>query len=198
MKNKKIIYAIIGIAVLIAIIVIIAIISNKPMLIDHTPIEAESITQELKKKYPDKVEKIKEHLDQIHYLEKSHCLDLDKVAGHFGHIMASICVYQEDVFKDDLYQMGFYLGKFIYLIDAFEDVEEDIKKQTYNPFKNKFKEEHFQEYCFNILEMMISRSSFYFEKLPLIENVELLRNIIYSGIWTKFELIKKKRMEEKS
>ena len=36
------------------------------------------------------------------------------------------------------------------------------------------------------------------EKLPLIENVELLRNIIYSGIWTKFELIKKKRMEEKS
>ena len=54
MKNKKIIYAIIGIAVLIAIIVIIAIISNKPMLIDHTPIEAESITQALKKKYPDK------------------------------------------------------------------------------------------------------------------------------------------------
>lgn len=54
MKNKKVMYAIIGIIVLIAIIVIIAIISNKPMLIDHTPIEAESITQELKKKYPDK------------------------------------------------------------------------------------------------------------------------------------------------
>ena len=67
----------------------------------------------IKKKYPDKVEKIKEHLDQIHYLEKSHCLDLDEVAGHFGHIMASICVYQEDVFKDDLYQMGFYLVLFI-------------------------------------------------------------------------------------
>ena len=44
---------------------------------------------------------------------------------------------KNDVFKDDIYQMGFYLGKFIYLIDAFEDVEEDIKKQTYNPFKNK-------------------------------------------------------------
>ena len=72
----------------------------------------------IKKKYPDKVEKIKEHLDQIHYLEKSHCLDLDEVAGHFGHIMASICVYQEDVFKDDLYQMGFYLGKFIYHPDG--------------------------------------------------------------------------------
>ena len=54
MKNKKIIYAIIGIIVLIAIIVIIVIISNKPMLIDHTPQEAQSIMEELKKKYPDK------------------------------------------------------------------------------------------------------------------------------------------------
>ena len=54
MKNKKIIYAIIGIIVLVAIIVIIAIISNKPMLIDHTPPEAQSIMEELKKKYPDK------------------------------------------------------------------------------------------------------------------------------------------------
>ena len=54
MKNKKIIYAIIGIIVLVAIIVIIAITSNKPMLIDHTPPEAQSIMEELKKKYSDK------------------------------------------------------------------------------------------------------------------------------------------------
>ena len=53
-KNKKIIYAIIGIIILIAIIIIIAIISNKPMLIDHTPPEAQSIIEALKKKYPDK------------------------------------------------------------------------------------------------------------------------------------------------
>ena len=54
MKNKKIIYAIIGIAILISIVVIIAIISNKPMPIDHTPKESTSILEELKKKYPDK------------------------------------------------------------------------------------------------------------------------------------------------
>jgi len=54
MKNKKIIYAIIGIAILISMVVIIAIISNKPMPIDHTPKESTSILEELKKKYPDK------------------------------------------------------------------------------------------------------------------------------------------------
>ena len=54
MKNKKIIYAIIGIAILISMVVIIAIISNKPMLIDHTPNGTSSIVEELKKKYSDK------------------------------------------------------------------------------------------------------------------------------------------------
>ena len=54
MKNKKIIYAIIGIAILISMVVIIAIISNKPMPIEYTPKEATSILEELKKKYPDK------------------------------------------------------------------------------------------------------------------------------------------------
>ena len=53
MKNKKIIYTIIGIIVLVAIIVIIAIISNKSMLINHTPPEAESIIEALKRKHPD-------------------------------------------------------------------------------------------------------------------------------------------------
>ena len=54
MKNKKIIYAIIGIIILISMVVIIAIISNKPMPIDHTPKESTSIIEELKKKYSDK------------------------------------------------------------------------------------------------------------------------------------------------
>ena len=54
MRNKKIIYAILGIVILISIVVIIAIISNKPMLIDHTPNGTSSIIEELKKKYPDK------------------------------------------------------------------------------------------------------------------------------------------------
>lgn len=54
MKNKKIIYAILGIVILISIVVIIAIISNKPMLIDRTTKGTSSIVEELKKKYPDK------------------------------------------------------------------------------------------------------------------------------------------------
>ena len=81
---------------------------------------------------------------------------------------------------------------------------DDAKDMIYQNFHQSLKSHGVlfigsTEQITNYKELGFDRlSSFYFEKLPLIENVELLRNIIYSGIWTKFELIKKKRMEEKS
>ena len=54
MKNKKIIYVIIAFIVLIGIVSIIIIKNRKQELNDHTPPEASSIMDELKKKYPDK------------------------------------------------------------------------------------------------------------------------------------------------
>ena len=54
MKNKKIIYVIIAFIVLISIVSIIIIKNRKQELNDHTPPEASSIMDELKKKYPDK------------------------------------------------------------------------------------------------------------------------------------------------
>ncbi len=152
----------------------------------------------IKEKYPYKIEVMEKELNLIHELEKKNTDDLDLISSCFGRIMGEIMVYQDDIFKDDLYQLGFYLGKFIYLIDAYEDIEEDIEKNHYNPLKEKFKQDNFQEYCFHILEMMMAQCSGYFEKLPIIENYEILKNILYSGIWYKFKVVKKKRMEGKS
>ena len=58
MNNKKVIYVAIGVVLLIAIIIIVAIISNKPMPIENNklkdPLVAKTILEELKQKYPDK------------------------------------------------------------------------------------------------------------------------------------------------
>ncbi len=43
--------------------------------------------------------------------------------------------------------------------------------------------------------LMISECTDAFEKLPLIENVEVLRNILYSGIWVRFKNCQEKRQE---
>ena len=152
----------------------------------------------IKDQFPNKVDKIKEDLDKSSQLEKENCTNIDEISRYSGLMMGEICAYKDDEWHDELFELGFYLGKFIYLMDAYDDIEKDLKNDCFNPFKEMYKEENFDENCYNLLEMMISKSATAFECLPIIENVEILRNILYSGVWTKFDMIKKKREEDAS
>ncbi|MCD8012792.1 MAG: DUF5685 family protein [Lachnospiraceae bacterium] len=60
--------------------------------------------------------------------------DIDYVAGLTGNFLAELFVWKDDLWQDDLRQIGFYLGKFIYLMDALEDIEKDKKHGNYNVF----------------------------------------------------------------
>ena len=62
-------------------------------------------------------------------------------------------------------------------------MEQDIKKGTFNPLKKKYEDPDFEDECKTILMMMMSECCREFERLPLLENVEILRNILYSGVW---------------
>ncbi len=70
----------------------------------------------LLKLYPDKAKRIAELLDELGELEKAGETDVDKMSGIFGHIMEEIFAYRQDEWERSLRRMGFYLGKFIYLL----------------------------------------------------------------------------------
>ena len=93
--------------------------------------------------------------------------------------------------------MGFFLGKFIYLADAYEDIEKDRKEGNYNPLLSKFTEPDFEPECRRILTMMMSECCRRFEILPIIQYTEILRNILYSGVWYRFDLATEKRRTDK-
>ena len=111
--------------------------------------------------------------------------------------MAEIFAYRQDEWEETLRRMGFFFGKFIYLMDAYEDIESDIKKNTYNPFKDIFSKEEFEEMAGEVLLMMMAECSKAFERLPIVENTQILRNILYSGVWSKYDMVKQKRKEQK-
>ena len=124
---------------------------------------------DISRKYPDKIAHISSDLQKLSYYEKLGETDLDKMAGFFGGIMAEIFAYRKDEWELSLRRIGFFLGKFIYLMDAYEDVEEDIKSQCYNPLKEAFqKEEDFAGSCRQILTLMMAECSREFEKLPIL------------------------------
>ena len=54
-----------------------------------------------------------------------------------------------------------------------------------------------QETAEKILLMMTAEASRAFEKLPILENVDILRNILYAGIWEKYEMRKSAKERQK-
>lgn len=143
--------------------------------------------QKIEKKYPEKCQVIADCLAKLQEFEKENVTDLDKIAKPFGDLMGEMFVYRQDGWKDTLRKLGFYLGKFIYLLDAYEDVKEDITKGNFNPLKEKVDKPSFEDEYRQILIMMMSECSKEFERLPLVLDVELLRNIVYAGVWKKYD-----------
>ncbi len=152
--------------------------------------------KDISKIYPDKTVRISSNLQKLSYYEKLGETDLDKMAGFFGDIMAEIFSYRKDEWELSLKRIGFFLGKFIYLMDAYEDVAEDIKTGCYNPLKESYKtDENFAENCRQLLTLMMAECSREFEKLPILLHADILRNILYSGVWCRYTSVTKERKE---
>ncbi|MEE1114078.1 MAG: DUF5685 family protein [Eubacterium sp.] len=144
-------------------------------------------------RYPRQNAAIEEYLVKLHEAEKRGERSLDYCSGLTGELMAEIFAYTEDMWQKDLRRIGFWLGKFIYLMDAWDDVEKDKKSGNYNPFVFLPESGHFDDEAGAVLTMMASEAARAFERLPILENVDILRNILYSGIWTNY---RKKRAEK--
>ena len=152
-----------------------------------------SKVKQIEKTYPEKVKLIRDMLAQISSCEKANEQDLDKMAGLFGEIMAEIFVWKQDIWKDSLHRMGFFLGKFIYLMDAYEDIEKDAVSGNYNPFMTIKDHENVDSECQNMLMMQMAECCRAFERLPIVQDAGILRNILYSGVWAKFASVYNKR-----
>jgi len=146
--------------------------------------------------YPRQTKAVERYIEKLHACEKKRETNLDVAAGLTGEMLAELFCWREDEWQRDLRGLGFYLGKFIYLMDAFEDVEKDRKKGNYNPFLLSHDEVRNADRAEKCLNMMASGAAEYFERLPLVENAEILRNILYAGIWGKYEKVKAKREKE--
>jgi len=146
--------------------------------------------------YPKQSRVIRESLQKLSACEKEESQDIDRAAGCFGELMAEIFVYKEDIWAKTLRKMGFYMGKFIYIMDAYEDLSEDIKKNRYNPLKTLAQRADYELQMQQILRMMIAESTARFEQLPCLVDVDILRNILYDGVWNRYNQIQMKKSEE--
>lgn len=155
----------------------------------------ESKVEKLQEQYARQAQAVKENMERLAALEQEESMDLDALSACFGHLLEEIFVVCQDEWETYLRKIGFYIGKFVYIIDAYDDLAQDKKKNCFNPFLKREQQEGFDAWVEQLLVLLAAEFAKEFEKLPIVEDVEILRNIIYSGIWTRYEEVKKKRME---
>lgn len=143
-------------------------------------------------RYPRQCRAIETCITRLNSLEKDNCSNPDEPAGCFGELMGQLFVYHEDLWQSSLYQLGFHLGRFIYLCDAAVDYRADVKKKKYNPFAAMNTEDPAQWEEYLVLAMAKCTESY--ERLPLVQDKALMDNIVYSGVWGNYR--RKKRHQE--
>lgn len=151
--------------------------------------------QRVAKNYPRQAKAIENYIAKLSEYEENKETNIDLVAGLTGEMLGEIFAWKQDEWYDELKTLGFYMGKFIYLMDAYEDLKQDEKKDAYNPlrFLDTDDEQEFETLCRLMMTSMISECAKSFERLPILLHADILRNVLYSGVWSKYEYIQLKK-----
>jgi hypothetical protein len=145
---------------------------------------------------------IEENIKKLSSLEKSQdIISIDELSDPFASLTAFIIsyYYKNEDFYDNLYNLGYNLGRWIYIIDAYDDLKEDMEKHKFNAINKAFNTENLSyedliaqqvnRIEFNLL-MSANTTVEALNKLPINKNKDLLFNILQLGLMNKIEIIK--------
>jgi len=146
---------------------------------------------------------IKQCLNNLSILEDNKSFtSIDEICDPFSNLVGLILRDYPYELRDDcielrnaLYNLGYYIGKWIYLIDALDDLKSDMEKEKFNPIdflynKDLLGYDKFIEFIkpkieFTILNCGCSCKE-NLDKLQLNRNKDILYNIIELGLMDKY------------
>ena len=151
--------------------------------------EAEFLTERYQAvcaQYPRQCGAIERCMAELSEIEHAGIQEPDAAAGCFGRLMGELFV-MDGLWSVYLRPFGEALGRFIYLLDAVIDLREDKRRGRYNPLLALDAAGYGRDDYKAILTTQLGACAETFEKLPLVQDAELLRNILYSGVWQRYE-----------
>ena len=152
------------------------------------------------KRYPDLDPLVAECIRAQNEAESSADCSLDMAAEPSARLISSLAELLSDDPTDKvvLRDFGYYLGRWIYLIDAFDDLADDCKKDGFNPFAAMFgltaedakandgegseRLAEARSYANECLNMTVARAITSFELLDVGEYEPIFHNILYLGL----------------
>lgn len=140
-----------------------------------------SANKKAKAQYPEIEKTVADYIKKQTELENQCCNEIDRIADPTAVALAKIlqCCSDDATQKRVLERLGYCLGRYIYLLDAYCDLQEDIKKNNYNVLKGK---EEVKDYISGQIYFCINEAIKAFELLNIKKYKTILGNIIYLGL----------------
>ena len=142
-----------------------------------------------KKRYTELAEAVRAHLQRLSQKEREQRPSVDEVAVIFGDLLADIVSYGLPDEKARIARsIGWQTGRFIYIIDAIDDLPEDQKKKRFNPFLLLYGGEPTAEQKKSVEDALINCLSDLETAFDLLDDtnapdrIEVLKNILYLGM----------------
>ena len=149
-----------------------------------------------KRDFPELDETLSRRYNELRELEQGNCGSIDRVAHAFALLTQEFATLMlGDQANEYLQTLCYNLGKWIYLIDALDDVEKDIKRRNYNPFvacyNAKTVQELSQKYDELSFEMfaVLNRIAQSYNDLNLTKYTCILNNVLFDSIRNKTKQI---------
>ncbi len=153
----------------------------------------------IEREHPRQCRGVREALEALWAEEKAAHPSPDTLCNLSGDMLAAVFVPDEgDLWAPQLRAVGEGLGRFVYWMDAREDLKADLKRRRFNPLKAYLDRDDLEDFCRETLELLIAEATEHFEVLPLEKDLDILRNVLYSGVWQRYNLLLQRNSKEKT
>lgn len=164
--------------------------------------------KKVEKNYPEIAYAVKQLNISQKLAEQSNNPSLDEAAEPTAIMLKKLMLILAETEKEKLVfgEFGYFLGKWIYLMDAADDYEKDMKNNSFNPFAITFKNKSFSEkeitlYMNEVINLVAARVSAAYSFMEIKSFKVISDNIINMGLGQMQKKIifdKKKKSEKKS
>ncbi len=141
-------------------------------------------------------ESAKRRYEDLRVLEKRGESSTDRVAHCFATMLMEITqAILGEKCSENCASLAYNIGKFVYLADALDDVDDDFKSGNYNPFlarygeftnRREFIAAHADDLSFT-LNATVNRAIESFNGLSFTQSYTLLANVVHDGLRAKTE-----------
>lgn len=141
---------------------------------------------------PDFDAQVVRRLGELRQLEEERCPSIDRTADCFARLLAAAAPKTGDSARDRaLEQLLYHLGRWIYLIDAVDDLSEDREAGRYNPVLARFSawSGEDREYLRRNMDHSLALAGAAFQLLEPNPWTVVVENILYSGLPGVEELV---------